>query len=407
MPYNSNVINTYYSEITISQNQALEDFETFKYLIDNAYSGRDYWTMQGVDFEECYNQVENVIRAHDCIPSKLIGETIYQAFRGKIVDNHLSLRFCNNDQMYCFSATKKAYFTGITVEKQKDKYIVVQSNCDGIHNGDIVECAEKFLFPTLSPIGKAWFYVGIRDWMPVKSISVGINGRESIATLHKSRAGDYIPAEKEFFKLITYSDIPTVFSGTFYDIHNHVPRDCGKDLAQHLKNEKCIMWVLAGNHGGSSDFAQHFIESLNGYANNATSVAYLKTHITDFSKVNLSNNYTNWHFCIDPPTDYTKSQFDGTLCTLINSTTGSSAENAIGYAKSVRNHLLIGENSGGIGLFGEVQSYILRHSMIRLGIPCKIFLNGVKEGEGYTPDYWVDSPNLVGAVAQWIRNSLV
>ena len=63
--------------------------------------------------------------------------------------------------------------------------------------------------------------------------------------------------------------------------------------------------------------------------------------------------------------------------------------------------------SNGIGLFGEVQSYILRHSMIRLGIPCKIFLNGVKEGEGYTPDYWVDSPNLVGAVAQWIRNSLV
>ena len=65
MPYNPNVINTYFSEITISQSQALEDFVTFKYLIDNAYSGRDYWAMRGVDFPKLYAQIEGVIKAHD------------------------------------------------------------------------------------------------------------------------------------------------------------------------------------------------------------------------------------------------------------------------------------------------------------------------------------------------------
>ena len=134
-------------------------------------------------------------------------------------------------------------------------------------------------------------------------------------------------------------------------------------------------------------------------------MAWLRTHITDFTPVQLDKPYTEWKFSLDNPVDYTQSKYNGTLYTLMNTRTGSSAENAVGYAKSVKNHLLIGENSGGVGLFGEVQGYILRHSLIRLGIPCKIFLNGVAEGEGYSPDYWVDSADLVNTVAKWIQNN--
>ena len=402
MPYNPNVINTYFSEITISQSQALEDFATFKYLIDNAYSGRDYWAMRGVDFPKLYAQIEGVIKAHDHLPATLFRDTIYQTFLGKIVDNHLSLRVYNDEHGYCFSATKQAYFTGIIVEEQKGKYVVVQSDHKGIHTGDIIECADDFLFPTLAPTGKNWFYVGARDWIPVERLSVGVNGRETIIPLHKSKAGEYVPTD-EFFKLTSCLDIPTVLSGTFYDIYDHVSRDCGVEYGHQLKNEKQVMWVLAGNGGGSSIFAERFVEALNGYANSSTHAAYLETHITNFSKVNLCSPYTNWQFYIDPPMDYSQSKFEGTLFTLMNHDTGSAAENAVGYAKSVKNHILIGENSGGIGLFGEVQGYLLRHSMIRLGIPCAIFLNGVAEGEGYNPDYWIDSADLVGEVARWIR----
>ena len=404
IPINTNIINTYHSEITISREQALEDFETFKYLINNAYSGRDYWEMRGVKFKECFAMVESLIRNQEYMPSKLLCEAFYQAFSGKIVDNHLWLRVFNDDEVYCFSAQKLAYFSGITVENREGRYIVVQSDCHGVQNGDIIECADVSLFPTLAPQGKKWFYVGIRDWTPVQTISIAVNGHETVVSLHKSRARDYSPEKSVFFKLNYCSEVPTVQSGTFYDPFHHVPRDCGAELGDKLKKEKHVVWVLAGNGGGSSDYALHFIEALNNYANNYTHVAHLQTHITDFSKVDLNNNYTEWRFSLDEPVDKTKSQFKGTLYTIMNSTTGSSAENAVGYAKSVKNNILIGENSAGVGLFGEVQSYILRHSMIRLGIPCKIFLNGVNEGEGYLPDYWVDSPDLIGAVTQWIRN---
>ena len=47
---NDQIINVDHSDLTISQENALEDFETFKYLLDNAYACWDYWSMHGVDF---------------------------------------------------------------------------------------------------------------------------------------------------------------------------------------------------------------------------------------------------------------------------------------------------------------------------------------------------------------------
>ena len=404
MPQNDHVINLDHSQLTVSQQNALEDFETFKYLMDNAYAGRDYWAMHGVNFHACYAQIENQIKAQAYIHASKLRELFYQAFAGKIVDNHLGLGVITERKRSVFSAHKYAYFTGITVEKQDNQYIVVQSETDNALAGDRIECEESQLYPTLSPGEREWFYVGIRSWVPVENISIGLNGKAVTLPVHKSRAGDYVSAGEQHFKYTRCHDVPVVLSETF-DAFGDVPRECGAELGHQLQAEKELLWVLADNGGGSSDYAMHFIEALNGYANNATHVAWLRTHITDFTSVQLDKPYTEWKFSLDDPVDYTQSKYNGTLYTLMNTRTGSSAENAVGYAKSVKNHLLIGENSGGIGLFGEVQGYILRHSLIRLGIPCKIFLNGVAEGEGYTPDYWVDSADLVNTVAHWVKNN--
>ena len=56
------------------------------------------------------------------------------------------------------------------------------------------------------------------------------------------------------------------YSGTF-SAHRNVPRNCGAELGKSLRQEKNLLWVLAGNGGGSSDYPKHFIEELNGYAN--------------------------------------------------------------------------------------------------------------------------------------------
>lgn len=401
---NDRVINTDFSDLTLSQKDALEDFETYKYLMDNVYSGRDYWSMHGVDFKAGYAQIENKLRHMDCISSAELARTIYETFSGKIIDNHLGIRaMVGPDSTYMgFHGNKYAYFSGITVEISDGRYIVVASENPAVNVGDTFECEDSNLFRTLAPHGRDFYYVGTRSWTPTDKMTVGVNGMSFELALHKSGAGDYETLKEEYFKLVDCEGYPVVHSGTF-SAQRNVPRNCGAELGKSLRQEKNLLWVLAGNGGGSSDYPKHFIEELNGYANNATHMAWLKTHITDFSTVNHDKPYTEWVFHLDDPVDYSKSQFDGNLYTIINSKTGSSAEIAIGYSKCVKNNVLIGENSGGMGLFGEQQGFILKNSMVFLGVPCKIFLSESKEGEGYTPDYWVDSPDLVHTVIKWLK----
>lgn len=403
---NDKVINIDFSDLILSQKDALEDFETYKYLMDNAYSGRDYWSMHGVDFAKGYAEIENKLRYMDNISSAEFARTIYQTFAGKIIDNHLGIRaMISTDRTYMgFFGNKYAYFSGVTVEKSDSRYIVAASENPIIKAGDTIECEDSNLFRTLAPCGKDFYYVGTRSWTPIDRMTIGINNEITTIPLHKSRAGEFKTLEDEYFKLIDLDGYSVVYSGTFFP-SNSVPRNCGAELGKSLRQKKNLLWVLAGNGGGSSEYSRHFIQELNGYANNATHMAWLKTHITDFSTVNHDKPYTEWVINLDPPVDYSKSQFDGSLYTIINSKTGSSAENAIGYSKCVKNNILIGENSCGMGLFGEQQSFLLKNSMILLGIPCKIFLSESKEGEGYTPDYWVDSADLVQTVTKWLNTN--
>ena len=102
--------------------------------------------------------------------------------------------------------------------------------------------------------------------------------------------------------------------------------------------------------------------------------------------------------------EYETATYDGTIIALMNRYTGSSAEMAVGYSKSIRKHLLIGENSHGAGIFGEQMQYVLPYSGIQLGMGCKLFLGDFSEGEGYQPDYWVDSSDVKGEVICWYKN---
>ena len=402
MPKNDKVVNLRYSDLMLSQKDAMEDFDTFKYLMDNVYSGRDYWSMHGVDFTECYAKIENKLKLIDYIPAVELAKIIHENFKGKIIDNHLSIIAAMGREYMGFNGNKYAYFSGVTVEKSNGRYIVAASENYDVKIGDTVECDDSKLYPTLSPHGKEYFYVGTRSWTPIDKITVGVNGEAIELPLHKSRAGEFVTLQNEYFKFMDCDGYPVVYSGTFASVQT-IPRNCGAELGKSLRQEKNLLWVLAGNGGGSSEYPQHFIQELNGYANNATHVAWLKTHITDFSTVDYDKPYTEWAISLDPPVDYSQSQFDGNLYTIINSKTGSSAENAIGYAKCVKNNILIGENSCGVGLFGERQDFLLKNSLIVFGIPCKIFLSESKEGEGYTPDYWVDSADLIRTVTKWLH----
>lgn len=96
---------------------------------------------------------------------------------------------------------------------------------------------------------------------------------------------------------------------------------------------------------------------------------------------------------------------------LVNSDTASSEETAVLYGRSVRNFILIRENTMGCNTFGNVADYVLNNSQIICCIPNVINLcenpNDCTEGMGFTPDYWVDSPDVEREVLRWFTAKLL
>ena len=80
--------------------------------------------------------------------------------------------------------------------------------------------------------------------------------------------------------------------------------------------------------------------------------------------------------------DTSKGTFDGTLFVVTNKMTASSGEAAIAHAYSCRNVVFVGSASAGVGLFGDIKSYLLPRSKIYISIPFKVFFEGKEEGKG-------------------------
>jgi C-terminal processing protease CtpA/Prc len=90
------------------------------------------------------------------------------------------------------------------------------------------------------------------------------------------------------------------------------------------------------------------------------------------------------------------SPFSGTLVVLVDSACGSSCESFVMYARQVPGTLIVGENTAGVGVYGDVRPFHLAASRIWMLAGTKWFHDspGARvppEGSGYMPDIWIDS----------------
>jgi peptidase S41-like protein len=88
--------------------------------------------------------------------------------------------------------------------------------------------------------------------------------------------------------------------------------------------------------------------------------------------------------------------YAGALVVLADSACGSSCESILMFARQLPGALVVGENSAGAGVFGEVLEYRLPSSRIGVHAGSKWFHDTdpkktVQEGTGYLPDIWLDT----------------
>lgn len=397
----------------VSQTEALEDLEMLVYLLDTAYSGREYWEKQGNSFSDSYQRIEAWIRkAGEKVLIEEFLETVAQAFPF-IHDGHMALAGPRGE-IYDFVKTWKAYFADILLERTEEGYQVLKSGCGAVPRGLILpeSAVEGRLFPTLSPTGKKHYLLGKRLWQSERErpdkpeLELTIAGKAVRLPLHPCRASG-ISGKNGVFTHSRRGDTEIVRSSRFWEGDEVLIEALEEEfwqLGQSLRTAPRVIWDLHDNHGGSSAYPSAFIDGLNGCADWPVDVADLSSPaiLCARRKPAPDEPVRKWDFYPASPRRLEKAQYAGTLFLLTSEHVGSAGEAAVSMSMNVKNLVIIGESTGGRGVFGDTLNYVLPHTRIVVTLPHKLFLSGAQEGVGFAPDYWLDAPDLLEEVLRWL-----
>ncbi len=410
----------------ITRYQFFEDIKVIKYIFNNGYSGKDYWSKNGIDFDLMYKKLDELGNTKKSKISVREIECILAESLKNIIDGHLTIF---GESTYRFFKHKDVYFADILIEKRDNNYFVIYSKQQEIKEGMRFDDSQDLLFKTLSPKGKEHFLIGILSYEKISNFNIKFDSKEYVLKLHPNKFNEANFNNDKVFYLEEKENIPIIHV-TNFGVRNDKELLKYVEYGKELKNSFCFILNLYNNKGGSSNYPMQFFININNFAaweniyaeliTPATLQAqihrfkYLKDPRPDVPKWVNSLNKTIDDQKKNPKyywnirnlyTDNETGTFNGTAIILINRNVASSGEAAISYSKCLKNSILIGENSAGIGTFGEVYFYILPNSKIRFQLPGKLFLmKDFYEGIGFIPDYWLDSNTPINEIINWIKN---
>ena len=422
---------------SLTAQQALEDAETFFYIFENGYSGYHYWTGHGVDFEAAFDSVEALAAGGGKVAVADMEQAMAAAL-SEVQDGHLRI---TGHSRHSFLQRKSPYFADVIVERTSDadgvaEYTVVQSLAEGVEPGMVYRGPEERLFRIPSKRGVQQFQLGVfSDTYTTRapfSFYAG-PGSESAAAimlpLHECRLARAEEEPGPVFSAGEIDGIDAVRVSSFGYSQDSVLQEFVA-LGENLADEDRLIVNLMGNGGGSSVYPRDFVKNLNGTAQWRMYYAVLCSPATIGAAAGLpvsggmpahiaeyvgqmrdvldrlrEQPVRTWLRVTREIAPREMGDYQGRAVFLIDRGVASSGEAFADYTKSIPGAVLVGENSGGVGTFGEVRTYWLPNSHIRLNVPSKLFLMpDFQEGVGYIPDYWLDSSNPVQEVADWLNH---
>ncbi len=413
----------------IARNEALEDIRMFEYLVSTSYSGYEYWEHEGVDFGSYFAGLRDFVNDKDSVLTfefeAVLSEILDQLRDGHImIEGHEDHRACKH---------KSVCYSDILVERAADGPLrVISSQNDMVKVGDLFtqKNSDQYLFRTLSSAGEKHYLIGELSFDAVSSRDLSFNDSTRRVPFHESRLVHAAFDDPEPYYIDRDNEFPIVRVTSFAD-------QLGPDLqgfmqaGSDLKAEEMILVNVFDNGGGMSVFPQSFLRNLNGSVQWETRWATLESPgIVEFyskhdvsTMPELSSDFkglieyhrtkyesqrtspvTNWVFASTHSQD-TVGDFDGTLILMANRRVSSAGENLVGASQSIKNRLVIGENTGGSAQFSSTCGYYLPNSKIIAHLPRQLILiPGLEECVGYLPDYWLDTREPLEEVKRWLAD---
>jgi hypothetical protein len=413
----------------LSKKEALEDIDIFEYLINTSYSGFEYWKYQGVNFDSYFSGLRTFVSQKDTI-SITDFEKEWAKFLKLIRDGHISLIGKNRHYAY---QHKSVYYCDIVVEKTDDgQFEVIDSRFEPVKAGDLFTQRdyEKYLFRTLSPTSKNHYLIGLLSYTPVTSQQVSFNNKPVTIPFYESRLNFARFNDTAPFYIERKNNIPVVRVSSFANEIFPVMKEFMKSGSQ-LKNENQIIVNLMNNGGGASLFPQTFIQNINGTASWESYWANLKSPsiVEYYARYDLNSitaaspNFRNlilssrkelaacnnspsktWEFS-STSDENLPGTYEGRMIILANRYVLSGGEAFVGASQSIRNRIVVGENTGGCGMFSSTCGYYLPNSKFIANLPHHfILIPDFEECVGFFPDYWLNSTDPINEIIDWLSD---
>lgn len=386
-------------DFLISQKDAYEDFEAFKFAIDNLYCGKPFHEKNGVNFEECYGNIKDFIDCNKKLSALELCNEYEKALKNKFTDNHFAFFVptdkINKIRIPC-SRCYLPYFSGITVEKNNGDFVVVKSENKQIKTGDIIE-DNGCMFLTFPVDGAERYLVGCRSWDKTDSMNIICNGVTVSVPLHLCRTGE--KENKEIiFSLSNIKGYNVIRSNTFSPSTDKTTSLHIKKIGSKLKDSDAIVMDLRHNNGGNSIYSSYFINELNGYCVNPYTVCKLMTCYHD----KKLKNKMEWIITEAEKVNLSEAKYEGNLIVLTDYHCASSAEETVNFTKSIKNTVRVGTNTLGCNCFTNLYVAFLPKTHMAMYLPNTAILDMFEEGKGFEPDYWIDSDNPVNEITEWL-----
>ena len=171
-----------------------------------------------------------------------------------------------------------------------------------------------------------------------------------------------------------------------------------QDSAREVQDCKLLIYDLRANGGGADHYARNWVKNFTGteprvnevYANRKSALPENFHHVP-IGAESFEYGKENGNFIANKIP----------VIVLMDDMCGSSGESALLFARCMDQVIVVGSNSGGDQICGNVSSYKLPQSGIPFSVPVspnfKFDMNNV-DGIGYEPDIWCNPKNALDAV---------
>jgi len=408
---------------------AREDVERLFYLLENGYAGYGYFEDLG-DFEVSKEGIMAELDGKYILQRGDLSKIIHEHL-GFLHDSHLSIGDNGYGKHHDF------WYSSHEVRQDAQGYKLEQ---DGV-NSPLVsvngESPDLYLFPSINSLGDSVFRLGVLSPEQTGALEVELENVDEPLQVELERSER---VSGPLFSDELVGGVPVVKIWSFSDQHKEYI-DQFLASASKYKDEPCLIVDIRGNGGGNTAYAREWVTGYTGH--NPGSIQIYTELVSETSMMGRANYFSyNLHHYPELEEqgysqkaegfrDHAKEVEEGeypaywspynvpvakdipsnrTLIVLVDSGVGSAAEGFLCYLRQVENVVLLGENSGGAVIYGQMTMHMLpnSHLQVRLPITLNVFTDLVyREERGFYPDIWVPAGDAVNHAVAGVRSGAI